>query len=137
MKVRRLIDDINFELEKNPDVNSYRVAFANYCDDTFTNIEIKIIEAIDRDEEELFLIPNGIAKSYNLEPTKYTLKDFLVALVIAGKEVLDFNVLAIVQAKTLNDGSVASVNSHLWGTGIHEKERLLYFYHGLEPENAT
>ncbi len=138
MLVSHIIDDLEFELNKNSDVASYKVAFANYCDDGSRNIELTLIEAFDWDEdEEFFLIPKDIAKHYDLEANDYTVQGFLDALKAEKEDIAKFDAYARAKTKIAGDGTVASINSPLWGTGIHNEEELIYFYHGDQPQSAT
>ncbi len=136
MIVQHIIEDLESVLTSTPEASSFEVAFANYIDDDFEQIEFKSIEAFNWDEdEEFFLVPTGIAKYYDLEENIYSAETFLNQLKnIENTSVLNFVTFARARTKIAKDGSVASLNSPLWGTGINEAEKLIYFYHGKQPE---
>jgi hypothetical protein len=136
MIVQHIIEDLKSVLTSTPEASSFEVAFASYIDDDFEQIEFKSIEAFNWDEdEEFFLVPTGIAKYYDLEENIYSAETFLNQLKnIENTSVLNFVTFARARTKIAKDGSVASLNSPLWGTGIHEADKLIYFYHGKQPE---
>lgn len=139
MIVRHIIEDLESVFESLPISKEFDVAFACYSDDDSGNIEFRTFEAFHWDEdEEFFLVPSGCGKHYSLDTTKFTAESFLTALKSAvNDEVSEYCAYARARIKIAKDGSVASLNSPLWGTGYHEQERLLYFYHGKQPESAT
>jgi hypothetical protein len=139
MIVRHIIEDIESVFESLPESKDYDVAFASYLDDGSGKIEFRTVEAFHwDDDEEFFLVPSGCAKHYSLESEQFKAENFLKAVKVAvSDEIAGYCAYARARIKITEDGSVASLNSPLWGTGFHEQERLLYFYHGKQPENVT
>ncbi|MBY6016773.1 hypothetical protein KUW04_03060 [Halomonas denitrificans] len=139
MIVRHIVEDVESVFNTLPEAKGFEVAFACYADDDSGNIEFRTFEAFHwDDDEEFFLVPSGCAKHYSLKPEKFTAESFLSALKNAvSDEINNYCAYARARIKVAADGSVASLNSPLWGTGYHEQERLLYFYHGKQPGSAT
>ena len=138
MIVEHIIEDMESVFKSNPDAQAYEVAFASYSDDSFSNIDFKIVEAFDwDDDEEFFLVPSGAAKHFKLNPRNYTAQTFLSDLKLVDANIADFPAYARARIKVAKDGSIASLNSPLWGTGYHDDEKILYFYHGKQPPETT
>ncbi|UTP72341.1 hypothetical protein NLG07_10140 [Alteromonas sp. LMIT006] len=139
MNVRQIIEDVESVFKSLPKAKEYDVAFACYAQDGSGNIELRAIEAFHWDDDgEFFLVPNGCATHFSLKPVQYSAQQFLDALKSKiNSEIEDYCAYARAKIKIAKDGSIASLNSPLWGTGYHEKEQLLYFYHGEQPSDAT
>ncbi|KXI30859.1 hypothetical protein [Paraglaciecola hydrolytica] len=139
MIVRHIIEDLESVFESLPESKEFDLAFASYLEDDSGKIEFRTIEAFHwDDDEEFFLVPSGCAKYYSLDPVQFKAADFLTALKNKiNTEIEEYCAYARARIKIAKDGSTVSLNSPLWGTGYHENERLLYFYHGKQPNNAT
>jgi len=135
MIVKEIIEDIEGVLRENPLASEFDIAFASYVEDESGSIKVDNVEAYHWDEdEEFFLVPSGAAHLYKLPVVELKAGAFLKELCnIENKEILSYEAFAREQIKTLKDGSVASLNSPLWGTGVHNEARLIYFYHGKQP----
>ncbi len=139
MIVRNIVEDVESVFESLPESKEFDVAFACYPEDGSGNIELRTIEAIHwDDDEEFFLVPSGCAKHFSLQPTQYKAGQFLDVLKNKiNDEIADYCAYARARVKIAKDGSVVSLNSPLWGTGYHEQEQLLYFYHGKQSNDVT
>lgn len=134
MIVQHIIDDLKSIFEKLPEAQTYGVAFANYLEDGSGQIHLRDVEACHwDDDDEFFLIPEGAAKHYELQNKNYTGQSFLKELMDVEENISDFVAYARARIKIAKDGSVASLNSPLWGIGYHEQAKLVYFYHGSQP----
>ena len=134
MKVQHIIDDLKSIFERLPEARTYGVAFASYLEDGSGQISLRGVEAFHwDDDDEFFLVPDGAAKHYELQSKNYTGESFLKELMDVEERVSDFVTYARARIKIAKDGSVASLNSPLWGTGYHEQAKLVYFYHGDQP----
>lgn len=138
MIVGDVIEDVEGVLKEHPEAVNYDIAIAAYEEDGTGLIKVRNVEAYHwDDDEEFFLIPAGAAHHYNLEAIDLKASELLKDLKgVDNKEIHSFVVFARAQIKVLGDGSVASLNSPLWGTGVHHEAKLIYFYHGMEP-NAS
>ena len=135
MKVNNLFLDIKSILEQDVSKSDYTIAFASYVGGDSSNISVTDVEAVHWDEEDFFLIPAGSAQHYDIEGEELTVRDFLLKLKDAPLSVInDLAVYAHTKIKLLPDGSIASITSPLWGTGVHDDARLVYFYCGDEPD---
>ncbi|MGX9417879.1 hypothetical protein ACXJY6_02025 [Vibrio sp. RC27] len=134
MKVQHIIDDLQSVFSKQPETKNYDVAFACYSEDGSGCIEIDYVEAFDWDEdEEFFLIPENCAKYYDREAVKYKAAHFVEELKkIKIENFSEFETYVRKRIKVAKDGSVISINSPMWGTGVHDTEKFVYFYHGKE-----
>ena len=139
MMVRHIVEDVESVFESLPESQEFDLAFACYAEDGSGNIEFRTIEAFHwDDDEEFFLVPSGCAQHYSLDPIQYKAKQFLDELKNKiHDEIEEYCAYARARIKIAKDGSVVSLNSPLWGTGYHEQEQLLYFYHGKQPSDAT
>jgi hypothetical protein len=135
MIVSHIIEDVENVLEDNPHATEFDVAFASYQEDGSGSIIVKQVEAYYWEDEEFFLIPIGAAHLYELVAVELKAGQFLKELKsIEDEVILSFGTFARSQIKTLEDGSIASLNSPLWGIGIHHDAKLIYFYHGKQPD---
>lgn len=132
MRVKHIIDDLESVFEKQPEAKNYGVAFARYSDDGDGTIIIDYVEAFDWDEdEEFFLLPEGCAKYYDLEAINYKAQNFVNEIKkVDVNNFLEFQTYAIEKMKLAKDGSIATLNSPTWGTGILDSEKVVYFFHG-------
>lgn len=131
MNVSHIIEDLESIISVTPETESYGLAFASYLEDGSGNIELKDVEAFEwHDDEEFFLVPAGTAQYFNLEPRHLTATGFLAELKGIQVAIGGYTAYAKSRVKVAKDGSVASLNSPLWGTGYHMTEKLVYFYHG-------
>lgn len=134
MVVRHIIEDIEKVFAENPHSKDFDIAFASYADDGTDSITVDQVEAYHWDDDEFFLVPSGAAHLYELEASAIKAGQFLNELKnLNDEEIFSFETFARAKIKTLEDGSTASLNSPLWGTGIHHDARLIYFYHGKQP----
>jgi len=131
-----MIEDLESVLSDHAGASDFSMALVKYADDEFKDIRVDDIGAFDwDDDDEFFLVPVGSAQYYNLSDEGFSAADFLSVLKEqSSAAVRGFEVYARSAAKILADGSVASVNSPIWGTGIHQDARLVYFYHGRQPD---
>jgi len=135
MIVSHIITDIEKVLE-NPEAQEFDIAFASYAEDDSGSIKVDQVEAYhwNEEDEEFFLVPSGAANLYELDPVELKAGEFLKQLKdIKNDKILSYEAFARARIKKLEDGRIASLNSPLWGTGIHHDAKLIYFYHGKRP----
>jgi len=131
MLVQHIVEDLKSIFKEHPQAEEYGIAFASYLEDGSGQIQLQEVEAFEwDDDDEFFLIPTGSSKHYGLKRKNFTGKEFLEDLACLDEGVMEFVAYARAKIKVAKDGSVASLNSPLWGTGYHQQARLVYFYHG-------
>jgi hypothetical protein len=136
MLVSDLITDIHAVLEQVPDAGNYAIAVARYLDPTRDQVEFMRIGAVQwDDDDEFFLVPEGLGEILDLSERHLTASELLHDLE-AQPETHGF--VAYVRAKItqLDDDGTVSLNLPLWGTGVHEQAALVYFYYGECPPES-
>jgi hypothetical protein len=132
MLVTHVIEDLNMVLISEPVCATYEIALARYKNEVGGDITVQSVGSFNWDEEEFFLNPEGSASAYSLKERKLLTQELLTELE-SLPDIHSRIAYAREKVKFLVDGSVASLNLPLWGTGVHHGARLVYFYFG-EPK---
>lgn len=130
MFVSDVIGDLKALLAKLPAATAYRVGVATYTDGPGSDIDVMYIGSYEVDvDDEFFLVPEGMGSAFELKESALLAGQLLEAL---SNRVQWAQFPAYVRSKVteLPDGSVASLNKSIWGTGIHRDAELVYFYYG-------
>ncbi|MFC3661132.1 hypothetical protein [Luteimonas notoginsengisoli] len=81
-------------------------------------------------DNEFFLVPEGMGGAFSLEEHPFSAAGLLEDLK-AKQEWASHVAYVRSEVVELPDGSVASRNMPLSGTGIHHDAQLVYFYYGV------
>lgn len=130
MIVSDVVEDLMALLVEFPAAATWRVGVATYTNGPGSDIDVMYAASFHTDpDSEFFLVPEGMGKAFGLRERPFSSQELL--------EALDANPdwaghVAYVRSGVveLPDGSVASRNMPLWGTGIHQEAQLVYFYYG-------
>jgi len=134
LNIEQVVSDLTKVIGNYETAYQYALAVARYKSDDSCNIVTRQIEAFEDDDNEVYLVPKGAAEAYGLDATFMTAGKFLAALRRKYSESATYEVFVRESTKILPDGSVVSVNSPIWATGIHEQGELVYFYYGHDPK---
>jgi hypothetical protein len=135
--VSHIIEDIRNVLSETPQAARYRVGAAKYVNEPGGDIAVSEIGCVNwDDDEEFFLVPDWICALLQLQRKDPTTDD-LVATLTAHPEIHNFVVYVRETGKKLPDGSTATLNMPIWGTGVHHDAQLVYFYFGDRGESPN
>lgn len=130
MLVSDMITDLTAALAQFPDAADWRVGIACYTDGPGSDINVMYVASHEADDAQDFtLVPEGMGAGFGLDETPLTAGELLAALG-SNPAWASFAAYAAAEAVELPDGRRVSRNEPLWGTGVHEGARLVYFYYG-------
>lgn len=130
MIVSDVIEDLKAALDEFPAAATWRVGVATYTDGPGSDIDVMYAASFHTDPDyEFFLVPEGMGEVFALEEHPFSAQELLEGLK-AKPEWADFVAYVRSGIVELPDGSVASQNIPLWGSGVHQDAQLVYFYYG-------
>jgi hypothetical protein len=129
MLLLHVIEDLRSVLNSEPSCVSYEIAIACYKNEVGGEISVQSVGSFNWDDDEFFFNPKGTASAYKLEERLLTTKGLLSELE-STPTIHTHSAYVREKVKFLPDDSVASLNSPIWGTGIHHVAKLVYFYFG-------
>ena len=130
MIVTDVIEDLRATLDEFPVAATWRVGVATYTDGPGSDIDVMYAASFHTDlDNEFFLVPEGMGQAFSLEEHPFSAAEMLKNLEakLEWASHVAYVRSAVVE---LPDGSVASRNKPLWGTGIHQGAQLVYFNYG-------
>lgn len=130
MLVSDLVEDLSAALKQRPDAAGWRVGVATYAEGPGGDISVMYVASFHVDaDDEFFLVPEGMGDAFDLEERPLTAGELLSGLqAMPGWD--SFPAYVHSGIIELPDGSFASRNKPLWGTGVQEQAQLVYFYYG-------
>lgn len=130
MLVSDISEDLRAVLEEFPAASAWRVGVATYVDGPGSDIDVMYTASFHTEpDDEFFLVPEGMGGSFGLSEHPFSAQELFDHLQ-ATPEWAGHAAYVRRGVVELPDGSVASRNSPLWGTGVHQDARLVYFYYG-------
>lgn len=130
MLVADLAEDLASALAQFPQAADWRLGVACHEDGAGGDIAVMWVGGwhVDADDE-FFLVPEGLGPAFGMADAQPTAHELQQALAASP----DWAAMpTFVHAEILHqpDGSAAVRNEGLWGVGVHEEARLVYFYFG-------
>ncbi|HEX4854250.1 hypothetical protein [Arenimonas sp.] len=136
MLVSDMVTDLNAALEQFPSASNWRVGIACYAEDHSGDINMMVISSFDADGYDDFtLVPEGMGLPIGIQENPITAGSLLAALESNPKWTA-FAAYAMAESIRLPDGRVVTKNLPLWGTGVHDAAKLVYFYYGTSSPEA-
>jgi hypothetical protein len=130
MIVSDVVKDLRAVLDEFPAAATWRVGVATYTDGPGSDIDVMYAASFHTDpDDEFFLVPEGMGEAFALEERPFSAQELLEGL-NANPDWAGHVAYVRSGVVELPDGSVASRNMPLWGTGVHQEAQLVYFYCG-------
>jgi hypothetical protein len=136
MIVADVAEDLRAALDEFPAAATWRVGVATYTDGPGSDIDVMYVASFHTDpDDEFFLVPEGMGEAFALEERPFSAQELLDRL-MATPEWAGYVAYVRSHIVELPDGSVASRNMPLWGAGVHQDARLVYFYYGASQSGS-
>ena len=136
MLVSDIVTDLNAAFEQFPSASDWRVGIACYAEDYGGDINIMVVSSFDADDYDDFtLVPEGMGSPVGINENPITAGSLLATLESNSKW-NTFAAYAMAESIRLPDGRVVTKNLPLWGTGVHDTAKLVYFYYGASSPEA-
>lgn len=128
--VSEVVDDLREALQQFPDGAGWRVGVATYTDGPGSDISVMHVASFAADPDGAFaLVPEGMGGAFGLDERPFTARELLECLE-AQPDWAGHAACVCTDIGEGAEGALVARTLPLWGAGVHEEARLVYFYYG-------